>query len=66
MAIIVAMWNHAPRMEKEGRKLGILWPRFRPGDTADLAAFLLTRGAPRPRGADLRPEPRAWPGPPHP
>jgi hypothetical protein len=46
MAIIVAMWNHAPRMEKEGRKLGILWPRFRPGGTADLAAFLPTRGAP--------------------
>jgi len=41
IAIIAAMWNHAPRMEQESRRLGVLWPRFQPGDTADLAAFLL-------------------------
>lgn len=47
IAIIAAMWNHAPRMEEETRKLGVLWPRFQPGDTADLAAFLLARRAQR-------------------
>lgn len=40
-AIISAMWNHAPRMEEEFRKLGRAWPRLAPGDVADLAAFLL-------------------------
>jgi cytochrome c2 len=49
IAIIAAMWNHAPRMEEESRKLGVLWPRFRPGDTADLAAFLIEKRSERPR-----------------
>ena len=51
IAIIAAMWNHAPRMEEETRRRGLLWPRFQPGDTADLAAFLLARRAPAPRAA---------------
>jgi cytochrome c2 len=42
-AVIAAMWNHAPRMEEELRKRGLPWPRFEPGDAADLAAFLLQR-----------------------
>jgi cytochrome c2 len=49
IAIIAAMWNHAPRMEQESRKLGVLWPRFRLGDTADLAAFLIERRSQPPR-----------------
>lgn len=51
IAIIAAMWNHAPRMEEESRKLGLLWPRFRPGDTADLAAFLIEKRSEQPRPA---------------
>lgn len=51
IAIIAAMWNHAPRMEEESRKLGLLWPRFRPGDTADLAAFLIEKRSGQPRPA---------------
>ena len=43
IAIIAAMWNHAPRMEEELRKLGRAWPRLAPGDAADLAAFLIER-----------------------
>jgi cytochrome c2 len=43
IAIIAALWNHAPRMEEETHRLGMLWPRFQPGDTADLTAFLLSR-----------------------
>lgn len=51
IAIVAAMWNHAPRMEEHARKRGLVWPRFQKGDTADLAAFLLgsrARGAPSP------------------
>lgn len=48
IAIIAAMWNHAPRMEEESRKLGALWPRFQPGDMADLAAFLIEKRSPPP------------------
>lgn len=49
IAIIAAMWNHAPRMEEESRKLGVPWPRFGPGDTADLAAFLIEKRSEQPR-----------------
>lgn len=45
IAIVAAMWNHAPRMEEQARKLGLVWPRFQKGDTADLAAFLLASRA---------------------
>lgn len=55
IAITAAMWNHAPRMEQETRKMGILWPRFQPGDTADLAAFLLAKRAEQPPAAAPRP-----------
>jgi cytochrome c2 len=43
VAIMAAMWNHAPAMEQELRKHGFSWPRFEPGDAADLTAFLLAR-----------------------
>ncbi len=43
IAMIAAMWNHAPRMEQEFRRRGLAWPQLRAGDTADLAAFLLAR-----------------------
>ena len=54
IAIIAAMWNHAPRMEKELRKQGLVWPRFQPGDAADLAAFLLAKRG-RSEGVEGRP-----------
>jgi len=41
LAIVAAMWNHAHEMEQELRKQGRAWPRFAPGEAADLAAFLL-------------------------
>lgn len=41
VAIFTAMWNHAPRMEQELRRVGVAWPRLAPGDAADLVAFLL-------------------------
>ncbi|MBI2834570.1 MAG: cytochrome c, partial [Acidobacteria bacterium] len=46
IAIITAMWNHAPTMEQELRSRGLPWPRFQLGETADLAAYLLTRRVP--------------------
>ena len=39
--IIAAMWNHATGMEAQVRSRGLTWPRMAPGDTADLAAFLI-------------------------
>lgn len=41
IAVVAAMWNHAPKMERALRDRGLAWPRFAPGDAADLTAFLL-------------------------
>ena len=41
LAIITTMWNHAQKMEQELRKQGRAWPRFAPGEAADLTAFLV-------------------------
>ncbi len=43
IAIIAAMWDHAPAMEREMRTRRLTWPRLEVGEAADLAAFLLTR-----------------------
>jgi Ni/Fe-hydrogenase subunit HybB-like protein/cytochrome c2 len=52
MAIIAAMWDHAPKMDAELRARNLPWPRLDPGDAADLTAFLLTRRiAPEPAHA---------------
>jgi len=40
MAIITAMWNHAPGMEQALARRGLAWPRLQPGEAADLTAFL--------------------------
>ncbi len=41
LAIITAMWNHATTMEEEMRTRGLPYPRFEPGDAADLTAYLI-------------------------
>lgn len=41
-AIVAAMWNHAPTMALEIEKRGLKWPRFEPGEAADLTAFLMS------------------------
>lgn len=43
IAIMAAMWNHAPTMERELRARSLPWPRLEIGDAADLTAFLVTR-----------------------
>jgi cytochrome c2 len=43
LALIAAMWNHVQTMSREGAKPGVTWPRLAPGETANLAAFLLTK-----------------------
>lgn len=40
IGVVAAMWNHAPKMEQALRDRGLAWPRFGPGDAADLTAFL--------------------------
>jgi molybdopterin-containing oxidoreductase family membrane subunit len=54
IAIMAAMWNHAPTMERELRTRNQPWPRLEIGDAADLASFLLTRrsaSGPAPRAS---------------
>jgi cytochrome c2 len=43
IAIMAAMWDHAPTMDRELRARGLPWPRLEIGDAADLTAFLVTR-----------------------
>ena len=45
IAIIAAMWQHAPTMEAELHKRNLPWPRLEQGDAADLTAFILSRRA---------------------
>ena len=51
LTIITTMWNHALKMAQEVRRTGQVWPRFAPGEAADLTAFLLSR---RGRGGEAR------------
>lgn len=48
IGIIAAMWNHATGMEAQVRARGLTWPRMEPGDTANLAAFLIASHKPNP------------------
>jgi Ni/Fe-hydrogenase subunit HybB-like protein/cytochrome c2 len=43
IAIVAAMWDHAPTMDRELRARGLPWPRLEIGEAADLTAFLVTR-----------------------
>ena len=45
LAILAAMWEHAPRMDQEMRSRNLPWPSLELGDAADLTAFLLSRRA---------------------
>lgn len=45
IAIIAAMWDHAPKMDRELRSRNLPWPHFEPGEAADLTAFVLSRRA---------------------
>lgn len=40
--ILQRMWNHAPGMWERMPAQGIAWPRFEPGELADLLSFLAT------------------------
>lgn len=46
LAIMAAMWNHAPKMEDEHRQRRLRWTQLGPGDAADLVAFLVSRRSP--------------------
>ena len=43
IAIIAAMWKHAPLMEHELRSRNRPWPRLETGEAADLTAYLLSK-----------------------
>jgi cytochrome c2 len=43
IGLISAMWNHAAAMELESSRRGVSWPHLGRGETADLAAFLISQ-----------------------
>jgi cytochrome c2 len=43
LAILAAMWEHAPKMDHEMRLRNLPWPSLELGDAADLTAFLISR-----------------------
>jgi cytochrome c2 len=45
---ITAMWNHARLMEPTMRAKGIGWPKFEPGEIADLMEFIYSQHGKRP------------------
>ena len=45
VAIIAAMWNHAPTMDRELRVRNLAWPRLDAGEAADLTAYIFARRA---------------------
>jgi cytochrome c2 len=54
IAVMAALWDHAPKMERELRARGLPWPRLETGEAADLTAFLLSK---RPGAAPAAPTP---------
>ena len=46
IAIMAAMWDHAPIMDREMHTRALSWPRLESGDAADLTAFPLERRGP--------------------
>ncbi|HJO38128.1 MAG: cytochrome c [Vicinamibacterales bacterium] len=46
LSLMASMWNHAAAMDQEMRRVGMPRLALRPGQTADLLAFLMTRRAP--------------------
>jgi cytochrome c2 len=53
IALVAAMWNHAPQMEEALRRVQLAWPRLERGEAADLGSYLT--GA---RGPDTVARPR--------
>ena len=55
---ITAMWNHAKTMEPVMRAQGVSWPKFEPGEMADLIEFLYTQHAkPETKTVEAKPPP---------
>jgi cytochrome c2 len=40
IALIAQMWNHAPHMDQGMRERNLAWPRFLPGEMADILEYL--------------------------
>jgi cytochrome c2 len=40
VALIAQMWNHAPYMDRAMREKHLAWPRFLPGEMADILEYL--------------------------
>jgi cytochrome c2 len=51
---ITAMWNHARAMEPVMRAKGIPWPKFEPGEMADLMEFMYLQRQQQPAAAKQR------------
>jgi cytochrome c551/c552 len=50
VAVVTAMWNHAPRMEMVAEAKRLVWPRFEGREMADLVAYILSGAGQTARG----------------
>ncbi|MGD0869998.1 MAG: c-type cytochrome [Bryobacteraceae bacterium] len=50
-----SMWNHAPAMQKTGRRIGLSWPRFAGREMNDLLSYLRANSKTPRRAAQLLP-----------
>ncbi len=50
VAVVTAMWNHAPKMEMVAEARHVVWPRFEGSEMADLVAYILSEANRRSAG----------------
>jgi cytochrome c2 len=50
VAVVTAMWNHAPNMEMVAEERRVVWPRFVGREMADLLAYILSGTSQSARG----------------
>ncbi len=46
ITMIAELWNHAPYMDRAMREKHLTWPRFQPGEMADILEYLLSARGP--------------------
>jgi mono/diheme cytochrome c family protein len=52
IAVVTAMWNHAPRMQTVAEARRLVWPRFGGSEMADLIAYILSKTSRSPTGTN--------------
>lgn len=50
LAVVTAMWNHAPRMQMVAESRNLFWPKFEGHEMADLVAYIFSESENSARG----------------